>query len=311
VGYDTGPLVLKKLDLRLDMDDRIALLGQNGNGKSTFIRLLSDKLAPREGKVKRSSKLRIGYFSQDQEESLDYEGTPFEHMNRALGPGVPEHKVRAQLGRFGFSRERGDLKVGLMSGGEKTRLLLALATRNAPHLLLLDEPTNHLDMDARASLVDAINDYDGAVVLVSHDTHLVKMVADQLWVVAGGAVKPFEGDIDDYQAKLLRERNGRPAKEPKAKKDKKEKAPAPASVVVAAEKPKRGHLKRAIEKAEKAMADLNKKRSEIEARLADPATYSGPPAVAADLQKEKQRLERDLAHAEHDWLVAQEAYEAA
>jgi ATP-binding cassette subfamily F protein 3 len=312
VGYDTGPLVLKKLDLRLDMDDRIALLGQNGNGKSTFIRLLSDKLVPREGKVRRSSKLRVGYFSQDQEEGLDYEGTPFEHMNRALGPGVPEHKVRAQLGRFGFSRERGDLKVGLMSGGEKTRLLLALATRNAPHLLLLDEPTNHLDMDARASLVDAINDYEGAVVLVSHDTHLVKMVADQLWVVAGGAVKPFEGDIDDYQAKLLRERNGRPAKEPKAKKEKKEAKAAPApSPVAAAEKPKRGHLKRAIEKAEKEMADLAKKRGEIEAKLADPATYSAPPSVAAELQKEKQRLERDIAHAEHDWLVAQEAYEAA
>jgi ATP-binding cassette subfamily F protein 3 len=233
-------------------------------------------------------------------------------MNRALGPGVQEHKVRAQLGRFGFSRERGDLKVGLMSGGEKTRLLLALATRNAPHLLLLDEPTNHLDMDARASLVDAINDYDGAVVLVSHDTHLVKMVADQLWVVAGGAVTPFEGDIDDYQVRLLRERNGRPAKDPKAaKKEKKDTRPAPAPAAAAADRPKRGHLKRAIEKAEKEMADLAKKRGEIEAKLADPATYSGPPTVAADLQKEKQRLERDLAHAEHDWLVAQEAYEAA
>jgi ATP-binding cassette subfamily F protein 3 len=309
VGYDKGPLILKKLDLRLDMDDRIALLGQNGNGKSTFIRLLSDKLSPREGKVRRSSKLRIGYFSQDQEEGLDYEGTPFSHMNRALGPGTPEHKVRAQLGRFGFSRERGDLRVGLMSGGEKTRLLLALATRNAPHLLLLDEPTNHLDMDARESLVEAINDYEGAVVLVSHDTHLVKMVADQLWLVAGGTVQPFEGDIDDYQAKLLRERSGRPAK---AKKDKNEKAPTPAPVLVATtEKPKRGHLKRAIEKAEKALSDLNKRRGEVEAKLADPATYSGPPAVATDLQKEKQRLERDLAHAEHDWLVAQEAYEAA
>ena len=311
VGYDKGPLVLKKLDLRLDMDDRIALLGQNGNGKSTFIRLLSDKLSPREGKVRRSSKLRIGYFSQDQEEGLDYDGTPFEHMNRALGPGTPEHKVRAQLGRFGFSRERGDLRVGLMSGGEKTRLLLALATRNAPHLLLLDEPTNHLDMDARESLVEAINDYEGAVVLVSHDTHLVKMVADQLWLVANGAVTPFEGDIDDYQAKLLRERNGRPAREKKEPKPKKEKAAAPAAASVAAEKPKRGHLKRSIERAEKALADLNKRRGEIEAKLADPATYSGPPAVAADLQKEKLRLERELAHAEHDWLVAQEAYEAA
>src|SRR5215468_8586893 len=206
VGYGDAAPVLKKLDLRLDMDDRIALLGQNGNGKSTFIRLLSDRLKPREGKVKRSSKLRVGYFSQDQEEGLDYEATPFHHMSSALGPTAGETKVRAQLGRFGFSRDRADLKVGLLSGGEKTRLLLALATRAAPHLLLLDEPTNHLDMDARESLMEAINDFDGAVVLVSHDTHLVKMVADQLWLVGGGKITPFEGDIDDYQSMLLRER---------------------------------------------------------------------------------------------------------
>ena len=312
VGYGEGPAVLKKLDLRLDMDDRIALLGQNGNGKSTFIRVLSDRLKPREGRIRRSSKLRFGYFSQDQEEELDYQGTPFDHMNHALGPDTPEHKVRAQLGRFGFSRERGDLKVGLMSGGEKTRLLLALATRNAPHLLLLDEPTNHLDMDARESLIEAINDFEGAVVLVSHDTHLVKMVADQLWLVAGGQVKPFEGDIDDYQAKLLRERSARPAKEGKPKKEPKP-APPPTRVVQEKpqEKPKRGHLKRALEKAEKAMADLTRKRGEIETKLADPATYSGPPEAIAELQKEKLRLERELAHAEHDWLVAQEALEAA
>ena len=302
-------LFRSRLDLRLDMDDRIALLGQNGNGKSTFIRVLSDSLKPREGKIKRTPKLRVGYFSQDQEESLDYEATPFDHMNRALGPTAGETKVRAQLGRFGFSRDRADLKVGVLSGGEKTRLLLALATRNAPHLLLLDEPTNHLDMDARASLIDAINEFDGAVVLVSHDTHLVKMVADQLWLVEQGTVKPFEGSIDEYQEKLLRERGSRPAREPKAKKEK-----PPATVVAAApaaEKPKRGHLKRALEKAEKAMADLTKQRAEIEARLADPTTYQASPAVAADLQKEKLRLERDLAHAEHEWLVAQEALEAA
>ena len=310
VGYGEGPPVLRRLDLRLDMDDRIALLGQNGNGKSTFIRLLSDRLKPREGRIRRSGRLRFGYFSQDQEDELDYEGTPFEHMSRALGPGTPEHKVRAQLGRFGFSRERGDLKVGLMSGGEKTRLLLALATRNAPHLLLLDEPTNHLDMDARESLIAAINDFEGAVVLVSHDTHLVKMVADQLWLVADGQVKPFDGDIDDYQARLLRERGARPAREAKAK-VKKEPKPELVPAPPAAEKPKRGHLKRALEKAEKAMADLTAKRGEIEARLADPATYAGPPEAVAQLQKEKVRLERELAHAEHEWLVAQEALEAA
>ena len=317
VGYPDGPPILRKLELRLDMDDRIALLGQNGNGKSTFIRLLSDRLPPREGRAKRSPKLRVGYFSQDQEESLDYEATPFDHMNRALGPGAGEAKVRAQLGRFGFSRDRANLKVGVLSGGEKTRLLLALATRNAPHLLLLDEPTNHLDMDARSSLVDAINDFEGAVVLVSHDTHLVKMVADQLWVVANGSVSPFDGDIDDYQARLLRERSGRPAKESKGKegkgkKEKKEKAAAPsAPVAPPSEKVKRGPLKRALEAAEKSIATLTKQRNDVEAKLADPATYSGPPTVAAELQKEKLRLERELAHAEHEWLVAQEAYEAA
>jgi ATP-binding cassette subfamily F protein 3 len=315
VGYPDGPPILRNLDLRIDMDDRIALLGQNGNGKSTFIRVLSDRLQPREGRIKRTPKLRIGYFSQDQEESLDYEATPFDHMNRALGPGAGEAKVRAQLGRFGFSRDRANLKVGVLSGGEKTRLLLALATRNAPHMLLLDEPTNHLDMDARASLVDAINDFEGAVVLVSHDTHLVKMVADQLWVVASGSVTPFDGDIDDYQSRLLRERSGRPAKEGKGKKDKKDKkekaASAPAPAPAPSEKVKRGPLKRALEAAEKSIATLTKQRNDIEAKLADPATYSGPPTVAAELQKEKLRLERELAHAEHEWMVAQEAYEAA
>src|SRR5205823_15085969 len=179
----------------------------------------------------------------------------------------------------------------------------------APHMLLLDEPTNHLDMDARESLIEAINDFEGAVVLVSHDTHLVKMIADQLWLVDKGTVTAFDGDIDEYQAKLLRERSARPAKEPKAKKQKSAPVPAPAPMM--SEKAKRGPLKRALETAEKNIAALTKKRGETEAKLADPATYSGPPEAIAELQKEKLRLERELAHAEHDWLVAQEALEAA
>jgi ATP-binding cassette, subfamily F, member 3 len=314
VGYPGGPLILHKLDLRIDMEDRIALLGQNGNGKSTFIRLISQRLEPREGKLKKTPKLKVGYFSQDQEEGLDFEATPYDHMAIAMGPGTLEPKVRAQLGRFGFSRDRANLKVGVMSGGEKTRLLLALATRNAPHMLLLDEPTNHLDMDARASLVDAINDFEGAVVLVSHDTHLVKMVADQLWVVEKGTVQPFEGDIDEYQTKLLRERSGRPAKEGKNKKEKKVAAAAPVSApaaVAPTEKVKRGPLKRVLEEAEKALAKLTQERTDLEAKLADPKTYAGPPQAAAELQKQKVRLEREIAHAEHQWLTAQEALEAA
>ncbi|WP_421999428.1 ABC-F family ATP-binding cassette domain-containing protein [Reyranella sp.] len=320
VGYGDGPPILRKIDLRLDMDDRIALLGQNGNGKSTFIRLLSDRLQPREGRVRKPSKLRVGYFSQDQEESLDYEGTPFQHMANALGPGAGETKVRAQLGRFGFSRDRADLKVGLMSGGEKTRLLLALATRSAPHLLLLDEPTNHLDMDARASLVDAINDFDGAVVLVSHDTHLVKMVADQLWVVAGGKVTPFDGDIDDYQSALLRERSGGKGGKT-GKREREAAAPVEATPEPAPKKEqrkqsadsraRRAPLKKTLDTLEKSIARLNKQRSDIEARLGAPETYSDPSVNVADLQREKVRLEREIAHAEHEWLVTQEAYEAA
>ena len=308
VGYPDGPLVLRNLDLRIDMEDRIALLGQNGNGKSTFIRLLSQRLEPREGQLKKTPKLRVGYFSQDQEEGLDFEATPFDHMARALGPGAGEAKVRAQLGRFGFSRDRANLKVGVMSGGEKTRLLLALATRTAPHILLLDEPTNHLDMDARASLVDAINDFEGAVVLVSHDTHLVKMVADALWVVQGGTVKAFDGDIDEYQAKLLKERGARPPKADKpadtgSKKDQRKAA--------ADNRTNKAPLKKAVDSAEKMLARLTEQLNGVLAKLADPAIYAGPGSVVTELQKEKARLEREVENAERRWLSAQEALEAA
>jgi len=294
--------------LRIDMEDRIALLGQNGNGKSTFIRLISQRLEPREGRLKKTPKLRVGYFSQDQEEGLDFEATPFDHMARALGPGAGEAKVRAQLGRFGFSRDRANLKVGVMSGGEKTRLLLALATRTAPHMLLLDEPTNHLDMDARASLVDAINDFEGAVVLVSHDTHLVKMVADTLWVVQNGTVSPFDGDIDEYQTKLLKERGARPAKADKpveaaSKKDQRKAA--------ADNRTNKAPLKKAVDSAEKMLARLTEQMNGVLTRLADPAIYTGPGSVVTDLQKEKARLEREVANAEKRWLAAQEALEAA
>ena len=309
VGYPDGPVVLRGLDLRIDMEDRIALLGQNGNGKSTFIRLISQRLEPREGKLKKTPRLRVGYFSQDQEESLDYEATPFDHMNRALGPGTAEPKVRAQLGRFGFSRDRANLKVGVLSGGEKTRLLLALATRAAPHLLLLDEPTNHLDMDARASLVEALNDFEGAVVLVSHDTHLVRMVADSLWLVADGTVKPFDGDVDEYQTRLLKERGAKPAKRDErpvdttSKKDQRKAA--------AENRSQKAPLKKAVDSAEKMLARLSEQLNAVLAKLADPAIYSGPGSVVAELQKEKARLEREVANAEKRWLSAQEAMEAA
>ena len=177
--------MLRNLNLRLDMDDRIALLGANGNGKSTLAKLLAGRLQPLSGTLRKSGKLRVGYFAQHQTDELDVNATPLQIMER-LAPTTIEQKRRAHLGRFGFEQDKAQTKVSALSGGEKARLLLALMTREAPHVLLLDEPTNHLDIDAREALVQALNAFEGAVVLISHDPHLVELIADRLWLVAGG-----------------------------------------------------------------------------------------------------------------------------
>ncbi|MBN2751539.1 MAG: ABC-F family ATP-binding cassette domain-containing protein, partial [Rhodospirillaceae bacterium] len=200
VGYD-GKAVLKGLNLRIDTDDRIALLGSNGNGKSTLAKLLSERIGLISGTMRRSAKLKIGYFAQHQTEELTLSASPLEHMAAKM-PMATEAKVRAHLGRFGFGAELADCKVSTLSGGEKSRLLFALMTREAPHILILDEPTNHLDIDSREALISALNAYDGAVILISHDTHLVDMVADRLWRVADGQCLPFDGDLTDYRKTL-------------------------------------------------------------------------------------------------------------
>ncbi|MBN8909875.1 MAG: ABC-F family ATP-binding cassette domain-containing protein, partial [Rhodospirillales bacterium] len=192
VGYDGKP-VLRGLHLSVDMDDRIALLGANGNGKSTLAKLLAGRLEPISGEVRRSGKLRVGYFAQHQADELVTNETPIDHMARAL-PRASPPQVRAQLARFGLDADRAETTVEKRSGGEKARLLLALATRDAPQLLLLDEPTNHLDIDAREALVKALADFEGAVLLITHDPHLVELVADRLWLVADGTVRSFDGD---------------------------------------------------------------------------------------------------------------------
>ncbi len=209
MGYG-GPPVLRGLSLRLDLDDRIALLGPNGNGKSTLAKLFAGRLEPQAGKIFRGPKLRVGYFAQHQEDELVAAETPVAHMSRALPRALPP-QVRAQLARFGLDADRAETPVEKLSGGERARLLLALATREAPHLLILDEPTNHLDIDAREALVRALADFAGAVLLISHDPHLVELVADRLWLVADGTVRPFDGDVDDYRA-LVVERSRAPAK---------------------------------------------------------------------------------------------------
>ena len=205
--------MLRGVSLRIDMDDRIALLGANGNGKSTLAKLLAGRLEPLAGEMRRGPKLRVGYFAQHQADELVADETPIDHMARALPRATPP-QVRAQLARFGLDADRAETPVANLSGGEKARLLLALATRDAPQLLILDEPTNHLDIDAREALVKALADFQGAVLLITHDPHLVELVADRLWLVADGTVRPFDGDLDDYRA-LLAER-ARPAAKPDA-----------------------------------------------------------------------------------------------
>jgi ATP-binding cassette subfamily F protein 3 len=295
VGYD-GHVVLRDLMLSLDMEDRIALLGANGNGKSTFAKLLAGRLEPMSGRMRRSGKLKVGYFAQHQEDDLVMNETPFDHMQRALPQAAPT-VVRAQLARFGLDADRAFTAVGSLSGGEKARLLLALATREAPQLLILDEPTNHLDMDARDALVRALADFSGAVLLITHDPNLVEMVADRLWIVGDGTVSPYEGDMDDYR-KLLAER-ARPAKPAKRGAAPRLRAdPAP--------------LKRRARDAEAKLARLGAEKAKLDAKLADPTIYTAARRVELQEANERAaRLQKDLNDAEATWLAAEEALATA
>ncbi len=301
-GYD-GAAVLKNVHLSIDMDDRIALLGANGNGKSTLAKLIAGRLAPMAGEMRRSGKLKVGYFAQHQADELVLNETPVAHMARAMPRAAPP-VLRAQLARFGLDADRADTPCGSLSGGEKARLLLALATRDAPQLLILDEPTNHLDIDAREALVRALGTYEGAVLLITHDPHLVDLVADRLWLVADGTVRQFDGDLDEYRA-LLVER-ARPARaEAVVTRADDRRARAEAREALAP-------LRRRARDAEARITKLNAERAAIEARLADPGLYEA--GRTADLTAANMRLAaiaRDLAAAETAWLEAEEALEQA
>jgi ATP-binding cassette subfamily F protein 3 len=291
--------ILKDVHLSIDMDDRIALLGANGNGKSTLAKLIAGRLEPLSGKVRRSGKLKVGYFAQHQADELILDETPVDHMARAMPRATPTI-LRAQLARFGLDADRADTRCGSLSGGEKARLLLSLATRDAPQLLILDEPTNHLDIDAREALVRALGDYAGAVLLITHDPHLVDLVADRLWLVADGTVRVFEGDLDEYRALLVeRARPPRAEAAPSRAGDRRARAEAREALAP---------LRRRARDAEARISKLTAERATIEARLADPALYS--PGRAADLTAANMRLaaiSRELVAAETDWLEAEEA----
>ncbi|MEX2409007.1 MAG: ATP-binding cassette domain-containing protein, partial [Rhodovibrionaceae bacterium] len=295
-----------------DMDDRIALLGANGNGKSTLVRMLAGRLKPLEGKQIRSPKLKIGYFAQDQAEELDLDATPLAHMERLM-PMQTETRLRAQLGRFGLQKNKAETKVGSLSGGEKARLLFALMSREAPQILLLDEPTNHLDVDAREALIQALSEYDGAVVLVTHDPHLIELVADRLWLVKDGAVTPYDGDMQDYRQLLLEQRR-QERSEARQDKDRDKKAGGDAKArrrEAAAAREAVAHLRRSVRDAEKRIEALQAKVAVLEGKLADPEIYEGPTSKLMALQLEHKNLKDEIASTEEAWLAAQEELEGA
>ena len=302
IGYDGKP-VLKNLSLTIDMDDRIALLGANGNGKSTLAKLLAGRLEPMSGEMRRGPKLKVGYFAQHQTDELVMDENPIDHMTRAL-PRANPSQVRGQLARFGLDADRAATPIANLSGGEKARLLLALATRDAPQLLLLDEPTNHLDIDARDALVKALGDFEGAVLMITHDPHLVELIADRLWLVGDGTVRPYDGDMDDYRA-LLVERARPVAKSDTTTRrdDRRERADARLAVAP---------LRKQAKDAEALLAKLTAERAKIETKLADPALYA--PGRVAEVTAANARLaaiRRESETAELKWLEAEEALQAA
>ncbi|WP_375289016.1 ABC-F family ATP-binding cassette domain-containing protein [Qipengyuania sp.] len=300
VGYGDVP-ILQRLNLRIDPDDRIALLGRNGNGKTTMARLLAAQLAPMDGAMQASGRMRVGYFTQYQVEELEADGTPLDHMTRAM-EGASPGAVRAQLGRFGFSGHRATARIGTLSGGERARLALALITRDAPHLLILDEPTNHLDVDAREALVQALNAFEGAVILISHDRHVVELTADRLVLVDGGTAKEYPGSIEDYIDFILgrnQPRAGGSGGAAKPKKDKRAAARSREAVRLARSN---------VTASEKAMARLQHRLSALDTSLADPSHAGVAPS---DLLRERAEVAAELETAELQWLEAQESLEKA
>jgi ATP-binding cassette subfamily F protein 3 len=307
VGYDPNKPVLNRVTLRIDTDDRIALLGANGNGKSTLVKLLANKLAPFSGQITRAEKLSVGYFAQHQVDELSLDASSYDHIRRLM-PDAPESKVRARTGAIGFSGKAGDTLVKSLSGGEKARLLLGLATFFGPNMIILDEPTNHLDIDSRAALAEAINDFPGAIIMVSHDRYLIEACADRLWVVANQTVTAYDGDLDDYRRMVLSIRDTRPRE--RARGNGKENASENL-------KPERGKaekripLKQRIAQAEAEIERINGIIAKIDAALALPDLFTRDAKQAAQLSKARTGAESALQKAEEEWLEASSLHDEA
>ncbi|MEJ8475250.1 ABC-F family ATP-binding cassette domain-containing protein [Roseibium algae] len=310
VGYD-GKAILRKITASIDPDDRIALLGANGNGKSTFAKLISGRLDSMGGDITKASKLKIAFFAQHQMDELRPAENAIAHV-RSLMPMASEAQVRARVAGFGLPTEKMTTPAKDLSGGEKARLLLGLATFDGPNMIILDEPTNHLDIDSREALVIALNEYQGAVILISHDRHLVEACADRLWLVGDGGVAPYDGDMDDYRQLILKGPDAK-KKKPKAEEEPK---PKPAK---AQEKRKDAAVKRTelkplrkrIQDAEKEIARLQKKLAMIDEELSDPGFYVADAARAAKFVKERAFCEKKLGKIEEEWLELSAQYEGA
>ncbi len=304
VGYDPDSPVLNRVTLRIDNDDRIALLGANGNGKSTLVKLLAGRLNPFSGRVTRADKLAVAYFAQHQLDELNEEASTYDHI-RKLMPDAPESKVRGRAGAIGFSGKAADTKVGSLSGGEKARLLLGLATFFGPNMIILDEPTNHLDIDSRAALAEAINDFPGAVIMVSHDRYLIEACADLLWVVADHAVTSFDGDLDDYRRLVLSARSRqdatRESNERVTGRDRNERPKGER------QKP----LKQKISEAEAEIERITAIIEKIDTALALPDIFTRDPRQAAQLGQARANAASALQRAEEDWLQASTQSETA
>ncbi|SHM75235.1 ABC-F family ATP-binding cassette domain-containing protein [Roseibium suaedae] len=312
VGYD-GKAILRNLTVNVQPDDRIALLGANGNGKSTFAKLLSNRLDAMGGEITKATKLNIAFFAQHQMDELRPAENAIDHV-RSLMPTSSEAQVRARVARFGLPTEKMMTPAKDLSGGEKARLLLGLATFDGPNLIILDEPTNHLDIDSREALVMALNEYQGAVILISHDRHLVEACADQLWLVGNGGVSAYDGDMDDYRDLIIKGPDAK--KKTKASDEAKQQEKAP---VKPTEKRKEAAVKRTelkplrkrIDEAEKEIARLQKKLEMIDQELADPGFYMADPTRAQKFAKERAFCEKKLIKTEEEWLELSSEYESA
>ncbi|BCH33787.1 glycosyl transferase family 1 [Mesorhizobium sp. L-8-10] len=303
VGYQPGHPILRKMSLRIDADDRIALLGANGNGKSTFAKLLSARLKAETGTMTVAPGLKVSIFAQHQLDDLRPEENAYEHVRRLM-PDAPESKVRARVAQFGLATEKMNTAAKDLSGGEKARLLMGLSSFEGPNLFILDEPTNHLDIDSREALVHALNDFPGAVILISHDRHLIEATADRLWLVRDGSVRPYDGDLGDYRQEVTGVSADRKERREADKASKAERRRDAAQRRQALEP-----LAKQIRATEALMDRIRKRIDGIEDQLADPRLYEKDPSAATQLAKERSDLSNALAGHEETWLTLSAEYE--